>query len=163
MFIKPRIYFETTLFNYYHLDDPDRKKEISITKDLFDKIKMGLFEPYVSDIVIAELGKCTDIELQQKMLRLIKEFDIIRLTSKDYKGYEELGEKYILAGAIPRRKKDDALHIACATLSQMDVLVSWNCNNIVRFKNQQIVKTINLVEGINDIGINTPQEVINLE
>ncbi len=163
MFSKPRIYLETTLFNYYYLEDTDRKKEIFTTRDLFGKIRMGLFEPYVSDIVIAELSRCANIDLQQKMLELIKEFDIIRLATENYKGYKELGEKYILARAIPQRKRDDALHIACATLSQMDILVSWNCDHIVRFKTQQIVRTINLIEGVNDISINTPQEVINLE
>lgn len=163
MFSKPRIYIETTLFNYCYLNDPDRKEEIFITRDLFDKIKKGFFEPYTSDIVIAELDRCTDIEMKQRMLGLIMEFDIIRLTAEDYKGYEELGEKYILGGAIPRQKRDDALHIACATLSQMDILVSWNCDHIVRYKTQQIVRAINLIEGVNDISINTPQEVINFE
>ena len=73
---------------------------------------------------------------------------------------EELAEKYILAGAIPYVKKGDALHIAIATLSKMDILVSWNCEHIVRFKTQEIVRTINLISGLPEISINTPKEVI---
>lgn len=160
---KPLIYLETTIFNYYCLEDPYREEDISDTKKLFEKIEMGLFEPYTSDIVIVELGKCRDAELRRKMLGLLKKFDIIELTTRDYEGYEGLGQKYIQSGAIPMKKRDDALHIACATLSQMDILVSWNCDHIVRFKTQQIVRAINLVEGLNDISINTPREVINLE
>lgn len=163
MFSKPRIYLETTLFSYYHLKDSFRKEEIFTTRELFAKIKNGLFEPYTSNIVIAELSRCSDLALQKKMLKLMEEFNIIRLAEEDYRGYETLGEKYILAGAIPKQKRDDALHIACATLSGMDILVSWNCEHIVRFKTQQIVRAINLVEGVNDIAINTPKEVINLE
>lgn len=136
---------------------------MSITRDLFDRSKKGFFEPYTSDIVIAELSRCSYSVLRDMMLKLLKEFDIIRLTAEDYSGYEDLGEKYIIAGAKPRKKNDDALHIACATLSEMDILVSWNCEHIVRFRTQQIVRAINLVEGVCDIAINTPEEVTNLE
>jgi hypothetical protein len=71
-----------------------------------------------------------------------------------------LADKYILAGAIPERKKGDALHIAMATVAEMDVLVSWNCDHIVRFKTQEIVRAINLTSGYGDLAINTPREVI---
>lgn len=42
----------------------------------------------------------------------------------------------------------------------MDILISWNCDHIVRFKTQERVHSVNIVEGLNDIAINTPAEVI---
>lgn len=45
----------------------------------------------------------------------------------------------------------------------MEILLSWNCEHIVRFKTQQIVKAIHVSLGLNDISINTPREVISHE
>lgn len=38
MALKPRIYLETTIFNYYFLDDPERKEDILATKKLLEEI-----------------------------------------------------------------------------------------------------------------------------
>ena len=163
MKVKPKIYLETTIFNYYFLIDPEREIDIFATKQLFDEIKNGTFEAFTSALTIGEIEKCNDTSLKKKMLGLIEVFNIGRLALRDFPDYEDLAEKYILAGAIPVRKKGDAFHIAIATLSGMDILASWNCDHIVRFKTQQIVKTINIVEGLTDIAINIPREVIGYE
>lgn len=44
---------------------------------------------------------------------------------------EELASAYIADGAIGPRMQADALHIALATVSRVDVLVSWNFKHIV--------------------------------
>lgn len=159
----PRIYLETTIFNYYFLRDISRENEISVTKKLFYQMKSGKFEAYSSAIAMGEIEECPDSRLRKKMLNLFNEFSVRQINIADYQGYENLAEKYILAGAIPVRKRGDALHIALATLSGIDILVSWNCDHIVRFKTQQIVRTINITEGLHDIAINTPKEVIIYE
>lgn len=159
----PKIYLETTLFNYYYLNDITRQSEINATKKLFEEIKDGKFAGYISGVVAAELKKCRNVSQRKNMLDLIDRFNIIRLGIEDYEGYEDLAGKYILSGAIPAKKRDDAFHIAVSSLSGMDILASWNCDHIVKFKTQQIVSAINKVEGINVIAINTPQEVINDE
>lgn len=160
MRVKPRIYIETTVFNYYFLEDSERKADISATKELFQEIEGEIFDPYISALVIGELEKCPDASRRKKMLKLIEKFAISELTFKDYKECESLAGKYILAGAIPAKKKGDALHIAMATIAGMDILTSWNCDHIVRFKTQQIVRTINIIEGYGELAINTPREVI---
>ncbi|MDI6641088.1 MAG: hypothetical protein QME68_02095 [Elusimicrobiota bacterium] len=45
--------------------------EIEATQKLFEKIKMGLLEPYISPLVIEEIEKCSDPKLREKMLRQI--------------------------------------------------------------------------------------------
>lgn len=160
MALIPKIYVETTVFNYYFLRDVTRKNEIAITKKLFLQIEEGIFEAYISGIAIGEIEECPNSQLRKKMLSLLNEFSIKLIDIALCGGYEDLAEKYILAGAIPAKKKGDALHIALATLSKMDILISWNCDHIVRFKTQQIVRAINVSEGLNDIAINTPAEVI---
>ena len=80
-----------------------------------------------------------------------------------YNGFEKLAQGYVETKAIPSRKIRDAFHIAVATLSGMDILTSWNCDHIVRYKTQQIVHGLNLAKGLKYISINTPQEVIGDE
>ncbi|MEK6646533.1 MAG: PIN domain nuclease [Candidatus Firestonebacteria bacterium] len=159
--MKLKVYLETSVFNYYFLKDSKREEEISYTKKLFEQIKEGNFEAYVSEITIRELDACPDFSKREKMLRLISEFNIIGIELDT--PYEVLANKYILAEAIPEKKKDDARHIAMATLSEMDILISWNCEHIVKFKTQQIVRTVNLLEGLTNIAINTPKEVVSYE
>lgn len=156
----PRIYLETTLFNYYVLDEPKRNEDISVTKKLFGEVKDKVFEAFTSALTVEELGRCEDVSRREKMFDLIEKFQVKKISFEESLEYEELAEKYIIGGAIPTKKRGDALHIAIASVAKMDILVSWNRDHIVRYKTQQIVRTINLVEGYGELAINTPKEVI---
>lgn len=160
--LKPKIYIETTLFNYFLLEDRERKEDILATKKLFEEIEQGKFNAFVSALIIGELEKCPNVSKKEKMLNLIGKYNLERLSFESSLRYEELAEKYILAGAIPEKKKGDALHVAIATVSLMDILCSWNCDHIVRFKTQEIVRVINVTNGYTDLAINTPKEVVTL-
>lgn len=161
--MKPKIYLETTLFNYYFLKDITRQTEIEATKRLFEEVGKGKWQGYISVVTIGELENCPDVNLRKKMLRLISDFALIVIEKDTYKEFEKLAREYIKTKAIPPRKIRDAFHIAVATLSGMDILASWNCDHIVRYKTQQIVHGFNLAKGLKYISINTPQEVIGNE
>lgn len=162
MMAKPRIYLETTIFNYYFLDDPERKEDILATKKLFEEIKQKNFDAYISALTIGELERCPDISKKTKMLKLTEEIGFTKLAFESPVFYEKLAGKYILTGAVPETKKGDALHIAMATVAEMDILTSWNCDHIVRFKTQELVRAINLTSGYTELAINTPREVVTL-
>jgi len=72
----------------------------------------------------------------------------------------EFAEEYIKQGAIPLGYLEDALHIAIATLNEMDYLLSWNFRHIVRVKTRRIVNMVNLMRGYPDIQIVSPAEVL---
>jgi len=72
--LKPKIYLETTLFNYYFLEDITRQAEIDVTKELFEEIKKKNFAAYVSDTVIVELDACLEPKRTSR-LSLIKRFE----------------------------------------------------------------------------------------
>ncbi len=158
--MREAIYLETTLFNYYYLTDTERGSDRDATVELFKQVKTGKFKGYISQITLDELAACDDESKREKMLKLITLYGIIKLPQDDVKNYEILASEYISAGAIPEKKRGDALHIAAATLNNLDILVSWNCDHIVRYKTQQVVRKINLSKNYKDISINTPEEVI---
>ena len=73
---------------------------------------------------------------------------------------QELGEKYIKSGIIPVKYREDASHIAIATVNNFDAILSWNFQHIVKMKTKREVVAINLMAGYKPIDIYTPREVV---
>ncbi len=74
-----------------------------------------------------------------------------------------LAQQYIDAGVIGAAKRVDAQHIAIATVSRVEVLVSWNFRHIVNLQRIRGYNSVNLRYGYQLIEIRTPQEVIGYE
>jgi len=106
---KPKLYIETTVFNYYFLEDTKREDDQKDTVLLFREIENGIFESYFSEIVILEIEGCQEPK-RTKMLKLIEDYKIqpIKITE----GYERLEKVYIDEKVVPEKKRNDALHIA---------------------------------------------------
>ena len=92
---KPRIYLETTMFNYYFDTDRDAHAD---TVTLFEECAFGRFEPYTSDYVLAELGRDLT-EKRGKMLALIDVYKIIVLANTDES--DKLALRYTAEGVLP--------------------------------------------------------------
>lgn len=73
---------------------------------------------------------------------------------------ELLADSYVKAGAISYKYYNDAVHIACATYFQADILVSWNFKHIVNYHRILKYNSINLLNGYRILEIRNPKEVI---
>ena len=71
-----------------------------------------------------------------------------------------LTQKYMEEEIVTEQYRSDALHIAIATISGVDVLVSWNFKHIVNLNRIRLFNSVNLKEGYNILEIRTPQEVV---
>ena len=71
---KPKIYLETTIFNFPFADDAPQLK--ADTNKLFSEIKAGRYEPYTSAYAIEELNDTEKIDKLIKMKELIEEYNI---------------------------------------------------------------------------------------
>ncbi|MFQ5835442.1 MAG: hypothetical protein ACE5HR_05940 [bacterium] len=71
-----------------------------------------------------------------------------------------LANKYIVEGVIPVKYGNDATHIAVASVNDLDVVVSWNFEHIVKHKTRIEVIGINTFMGYKAIDLCTPREVI---
>jgi hypothetical protein len=60
---------------------------------------------------------------------------------------------------IGARFRNDMLHIALATVAEVDVLVSWNFRHIVRLDKIQQFNGINIELGYKTLAIYSPREV----
>ena len=153
-----KIYLETTIFNFIFAEDaPDKKQDVI---KLFDEIRQGKYIPYTSDYVLQELIKAEEPK-RTKMVNLVDQYGIKLLTPD--KNAETLADKYVTEKIIPRQYRMDGIHIAMATINNLDIIVSYNFHHIVKLKTIIGTESINLREGYKRIGIYSPTEVIENE
>lgn len=76
---------------------------------------------------------------------------------------EDLSFQYINAKAISPKFSEDALHIAIATINNVDLLVSWNFKHIVNYNRILKYNAINLLNGYKHLEIRSPKEVLDDE
>lgn len=126
------------------------------SSQLFELFRHGKKIAVVSDVTLAEL------EFAPDAVREI--IELLPAESKESilkdKLCEKLAELYVNDGAITRRFYEDALHIALATIHQVDVLVSWNFKHIVNLDRIRKYNSVNLKHGYRLLEIRTPREVL---
>lgn len=74
-----------------------------------------------------------------------------------------LAESYVKAKVVGETSLADCLHIAIATLSKADVLISWNFKHIVNTERINGYNYVNLKLGYKTLAIRTPKEVLHYE
>jgi predicted nucleic acid-binding protein len=152
---RDKIYLDTSVINFF-FEDRDLEKANS-TKELFREIRRGRYDAFISDLVLREIGRTAGFA-RERLLSLIKTYEIplVEVTLECI----ELTEKYMGRKIFPPRYRDDGLHIAVATVHDMDVVVSWNLRHMVKLRTRREVRAINIMEGYREIEICTPMEVI---
>jgi hypothetical protein len=74
---------------------------------------------------------------------------------------DRLSAIYIKEKVVPKKKLEDAQHIAIATCNQMDVLLSWNFEHLANIKKQFAVNTVNEKKGYSHpLILTNPMEVM---
>ncbi len=159
---KFKIYLDTSVINFLFADDAPEKKEVTV--DFFDGVvSQNIYDIYVSAIVIDEINKTRDSEKRQKLLDVIRYYDIplIDLTAARSE-IEKLAGLYIENKIIPVNKLEDALHVAIATVHEFDLLLSWNYKHLANVNKERQILLINISEGYTKpFRLITPMEVSN--
>ena len=151
----PKIYLETSIFNFLFADDAPDKKQDALK--LFEEIRQGKYQPYTSDFVVSELQDAQEPK-RSAMIDLITKYDMIVIPADEET--KRLAELYVAEGIIPEKYSADAFHIASTTVSDLDFIVSYNFKHIVKLKTITLTEAVNLREGYKRIGIYSPTEVV---
>ena len=154
----PKIYLETTLFNFYV--DEDRGFAHESTVALFKEIAAGKYEAFTSSYVIDELEQASP-DKRDKMLSLLAEYSVSVLTYSAEAA--ALVDVYILDGVIPSKYRTDGLHIAIAAVNNLDMIISMNFQHIVKRKTKLMTGSINALNGYRTVEILSPMEVVENE
>jgi len=89
----------------------------------------GNYLPVFSEIVSAEIEDAPEYVKDQYRLLMSLKPEVLEVNEESLSLAEAYQEKRILTP----KYYDDGLHIAIATVADIDVLVSWNFKHIVRF------------------------------
>ena len=92
------------------------------------------------------------------MIALLSQYSITVLPTSTEA--EKLAAAYVAEKIIPKKYITDAVHIAMATVSDIECIVSFNFQHIVKRKTVIMTELVNLREGYRRIGIFSPTEVI---
>ncbi len=127
------------------------------SKALIDEIRDGKVTMILSDLTLQEL--------EQAPAQVFEVISNIPGKNIEYallsNGCRTLAEAYMDIGGLSPRLLIDSQHIALATISEVDVLVSWNFRHIVNLEKIQFYNNVNKDHGYTNIEIRTPREVLH--
>ena len=149
-----RIYLDTSVIGGCH-DDEFKSWSNGLMKDF----RLKNYLPVLSELTFDEISKAP--HLVQETLKNLLEYnpEVLEITESTL----DLSEQYLKRKILIPKFRDDALHIALASLANVDVLVSWNFRHIVHYDKIRLFNAVNIENGLKSIDIYSPREVTNYE
>lgn len=153
--MKRRIYLETSVISYL-----TARPSKTIIGAAHQQITAAWWEQrdryslVVSEAVIRECA-AGDPEAAKKRLALLADIPILRMNEQ----IAALARALVERSIVPRKAAEDAIHIATATVYNVDYLLTWNCRHIA---NPDIQRGIGLhldEQGLYMPFICTPEEL----
>lgn len=150
--MQQRVYIDTSVAGGYFDDEFSAD-----TIPFFERVKIGEIKILLSDLLEAELLRAPS--RVNKLLQEIPEEYIERVGFP--RSAVAFADKYIEAKVVGKTSRADCQHIEIATISDADVLVSWNFKHIVNLMKIRGYNGVNYQNGYKLLEIRTPIEIIN--
>ena len=149
-----RIYLDTSVIGGCH-DIEFATWSNGLMKDF----RLKNYQPVLSQLTFDEISKAP--QRVQDTLTVLMNYgpEILEITEDALTPSEE----YLNRKILTQKFRDDALHIALASLANVDVLVSWNFRHIVHYDKIRLFNAVNIENGLKSIDIYSPREVTNYE
>ena len=150
--MEQRFYFDTSVFG--GLFDIEFEEE---TASLFEKVSLGQIKCVYSNLTESELTNAPE-RIRNYFETIKDEFkEKVFVTPDGLK----LAQTYVDEKVVGETSLDDCIHIATATLSKVNMLVSWNFKHIVNIYRIRGYNSINLRLGYPTLEIHSPKEIVN--
>lgn len=144
-----KIYLDTSIISaYYDFGKPVRQ---IVTQKWFEN-DIANYGLYISTLVLEEINATKNSDLKEKMKSLIGkyEFSILEI-SEEILVLSDIYRKSVLPNEV-----NDCLHLAAATLNNLDCLVSFNFKHLVNINTIKIIHDINKDKNLSIIEILSP-------
>jgi predicted nucleic acid-binding protein len=124
----------------------------------FDLVRNGRFAVVTSALVADEISTAPEqvAQLFEEMLRSAEFTDVDSEVRRLVRGYIE-------AQVVTEKWRDDATHVALATVGRCSLIVSWNFKHIVHYQKIPRYNAVNVLHGYPSIAIYSPLEIISDE
>ncbi len=154
---KLQLYLDSSILGWsLNRGNPSRFAEVNL---LLQQIADGKFIGAYSWVSEQEIEAAPE-HIVERLWQKVKEAKLKRISVGLKRQAEELAQTYCDKEIVPSDFKEDALHIAVATLWKADALVSYNFQHIVSLNVMVAVNEVNRVLNLNEIFLCQPQEVI---
>jgi predicted nucleic acid-binding protein len=154
------IYLDTSLVSFLYAEDEPELRDITVE---FFESYLDKYDVAVSEVLLFEIGKAADEALRRRLFAAVERYrlSVIRLTADEEQEAFALAGQYVQAGVIPATKREDALHLAIATVRQYDILLSWNFRHLSNIRKQTQVNAVNAQAGyLRPLNLLNPMEVM---
>ena len=149
---KMKLFLDTSVISAYF--DLEKGVRQLITQKWFENDAKD-YSLYISEVVMEEIGNNTDHILEEKMLYIVNKYSMTVLKINDE--INSLAQKY-RNDVIPR-EVNDSLHIAVASVYELNAIISWNFRHIVNLKTINIIHQINIENNLKIIEILSPENI----
>lgn len=149
----PTVYADTSVFGGVFDEE-----FADASRTFFDQVKAGLLELLVSDVSRRETTLAPD-DVQTLFQELLPHMALVSVDARVL----DLRDAYVSSGIVSERWRDDAAHVAAATVAGADLIVSWNFKHIVHFDKIRLYNAVNAANGYGELDIRSPLEVIGYE
>ena len=119
----------------------------------------GNFKLVLSELIATEISDAPKF-VQEKYNEIISHCSLFLNVSKEAL---ELVNAYLKRNILSENFHDDGLHIALATIAEVDILVSWNFKHIVHYDKIRLFNSANIELGYKPLQIYSPREVTHYE
>jgi predicted nucleic acid-binding protein len=152
--MKQRYYFDTSVFG--GVFDTEFEED---TLRPFEKVNLGQVICVYSGLTETEL-----VNAPEGVRAFFEELDPKNLERVEGspEAYQ-LAQTYIAEKVVGPTSLDDCIHIATATISKVDILVSWNFRHIVNIFRIRGYNSVNLRLGYGILEIRSPKEIVGYE
>lgn len=149
---KLRIYADTSVYG------GAMDEEFSgASRRFFERVRAGEFTILVSQLVTDELGDAPSAVRAVVTSLPASQVLEVRISNE----VRELAEAYLAEGILGDASRQDATHVAAATVAEADLILSWNFRHLVRYDNIRLFNGINALHGYPAIDIRSPLELMN--
>lgn len=155
--MKPKIYIETSIVSYL-TSKPSRDIIIAahqqITNNWWENQRVE-YDLYTSQIVVDE-ASAGDPKAAHERLEKLNYLSLLEITDEII----GLSEKLMENKCLPPKAVEDSLHIAIASIHNMDYLLTWNCKHIANAKMRPLIEKVIYDSGFLAPIICTPEELL---
>ena len=155
---KIRLYLDTSVISHLEASDTPEKMQESLA--LWEDIKVGKYEIFLSSVVFEELNDCYEPK-RQLLYKLVEQIEFNQLEVNE--AVREIADEIIRLGILKFKHLRDCFHIGCAVTNQCDYIVSWNFKHMVNIKTVKGVRAITNLLEYKPIDIISPSMLINKE
>ncbi len=148
-----RVYADTSVFGGVFDEEFSQP-----SKEFFAEVNEGRFLLVTSAVVQAEISAAPK-KVQEFFSFITANAEVAEITQEVL----ELRQAYLDAKIVSPQSIDDLTHVAIASVSQCDMIVSWNFKHIVHFEKIPKYNAVNTIIDYNHLDIFSPSEVIRYD